>query len=269
VNHKILLAKLQHYGTKGANAELSNRKQRVEIKTNTAQSYLSNWDTVKHGVPQGSVLGPLLLLMYINDLPLQSNKISHPILFADDTSVLISKENYDDFQQTSNLVLSHMIKWFEANQLVLNMDKTNMLKFKTSNVPHQPLTTGYKQKYVKELTGIKFLGVRIDSCLTWKNQIEQVIPKLSAACYAVRMMYHIMNIDALRMIYFWYFDSVMEYGTIFWGNSASVDKVFKLQKRTVRIMAGVRSRCLNTGPFKRMDLACPVSTRIFADICCR
>jgi hypothetical protein len=61
----------------------------------------------------------------MNDLPLQINAISDPILFADDTSVLISKDNCEDFQQTANLVLSNMRKWFEANQLVLNMEKTN------------------------------------------------------------------------------------------------------------------------------------------------
>jgi hypothetical protein len=77
-------------------------------------------------------------------------------VFGDDTSVLISKDNYDDFQQISKCVLSHMSKWFEAYQLLLNMEKTNMLKFKTNNVPHQPLTIGYKQKYIKEITGIKF-----------------------------------------------------------------------------------------------------------------
>jgi hypothetical protein len=74
------------------------------------------------------------------------------------------------------------------------------VKIKTSNL-HQPLTIGYKQKHIKEITNIKFLSIKIDSCLTWKNHIDQVMPKLSAACYAVRMMYHIMNIDALKMIY--------------------------------------------------------------------
>jgi hypothetical protein len=80
-----------------------------------------------------------------------------------------------------------------------------------------------------------------------------VIPKLSAACYAVRKMYHILNIDALRMIYFGYFHSVMEYGMIFWGNSASADKVFEQQKRIVRILACVRSRCSCRGLLKRLD----------------
>jgi hypothetical protein len=71
-------------------------------------------------------MGSLLFIIYINDLLLQINTSSDPILFADDTSVLISKDNYDNFQQTSNLVLSHMSKWFQANQLVLNMEKTSM-----------------------------------------------------------------------------------------------------------------------------------------------
>jgi hypothetical protein len=78
-----------------------------------------------------------------------------------------------------------MSKWFEANQLVLNMEKTSMLKSKTCNLPHQPLTIAYKQKYIKAITNIKFLGIKIDICLTWKNHIDQVIPKLTAACYAV------------------------------------------------------------------------------------
>ena len=107
VNHEILLAKLQHYGIEGVNANwirsyLTNRKQRAEIRTNTTQSYLSKWDTVKHGV-----LGPLLFVIYMNDLPLQINPIADPILFADDTRVLISKDNCDDSQQISNLVLSN------------------------------------------------------------------------------------------------------------------------------------------------------------------
>jgi hypothetical protein len=73
---------------------------------------------------------------------LKINAISDPILFVDDTSVIISKDNYDDFKQTSNLVLSHMCEWFDAYQLVLNVEKTNVMKFTTTNLPHYPLDVG-------------------------------------------------------------------------------------------------------------------------------
>jgi hypothetical protein len=94
VNHEMLLAKLHFYGIQGVTADwfkscLTNRRQKVEIKSrNATQNFFSDWGTRKHGVPQGSILGPLLLI-YINDLPRKINSISKPILFADDTCVII------------------------------------------------------------------------------------------------------------------------------------------------------------------------------------
>ena len=92
--------------------------------------------TLKHGVLQRSILWPLLFITYINDLPLRTNSVSEPILFAGDTSIIISSRNFKDFSSVSNLVLSHMIKWFAANNLVLHLDKTNIMKFITKNLPH-------------------------------------------------------------------------------------------------------------------------------------
>jgi hypothetical protein len=78
----------------------------------------------------------------INDLPLRINSFAEPILFADDTNVIISNGNFRDFSSTSNLVLSHMTDWFAANKLVLNLEKTNIMKFVTNNSPHCALATG-------------------------------------------------------------------------------------------------------------------------------
>jgi hypothetical protein len=122
VNHEILLTKLHFYGIQGITIDwfrsyLTNRRQKVEIKSpRSTHNLFSNWGILKHGVPQGSILGPLLFLVYINYLSLRINSPAEPILFADDTSVKISNSNLTEFSTTANLVLAHMIEWFSANR---------------------------------------------------------------------------------------------------------------------------------------------------------
>jgi hypothetical protein len=99
-------------------------------------------------------------------------------------------------------------------------------------LPYCALTIGHKDKYIQEAVHLKFLGIQIDNHLSWKNHIDQIIPKLSAAFYMVRQMYHICNNDTLRSIYFAYFHSIASYGIIFWGNSSYSKKIFTIQKRT-------------------------------------
>jgi len=112
--------------------------------------------------------------VYINDLPLHIDSLAEPVLYADDTVVIISNENFIDFTTSANQVLASMTEWFSANKLVLNMEKTNIMKFVTINQPYCALTVSY----------------------------------LSVACYIFRQMYHICKNDTLRLIYFVYFHSV-------------------------------------------------------------
>jgi hypothetical protein len=128
------------------------------------------------------------------------------------------------------------------NRLVLNLEKTNILKFVTNNLPYCALTIGHKDKYIEEAVHLKFLGIQIDNHLNWKDHIDQIIPKLSAACYMVRQMYYICNNNTLRSIYFAYFHSIASYGIILGGNSSYNKKIFTLQKRIVRIMVGAHPR---------------------------
>ena len=126
---------------------LADRRQKVELKSsNRAPNffYLTGC-ALKHGIPQGWILGPPLFIIYINDLPLRTNSVSEPVLFADDTSVITSSKNFEDFCSLSSVVLSHMIKWF-----VLNLDKMNIMKFITKNSVHSTLNICYKKVYRKK-----------------------------------------------------------------------------------------------------------------------
>jgi hypothetical protein len=257
-NHEILLKKLHFYGIQGVTTDwfrfyLTNRRQKVEIKSpNSTQNFFSDWGILKCGAPKGSILGPLLFLVYINNLPLKINSFAEPVLFADDTSVIISNGNFRDFSTTSNLVLSSMIEWFAANKLVLNMEKTNITKYVTNNSPYCALTIGYKDKYREEAVNTEFLGMHLDNHLNWKDHIDQIIPKLSAACYVVRQMYHFVNHNTLKPIYFTYFHSTVKYGIIFWGNSSNSRKIFTLQKKIIRIMDEAHPRTSFGRLFKKL-----------------
>jgi len=96
--------------------------------------------------------------------------------------------------------------------------------------------------------------VHIDNHMNWKNHVEQILPKLSAACFSIRNLIHTLNPDILYMVYFAYFHSGLQYGIIFWGNSAHVHQVFKLQKRVVRVMSSVGTRSSCRSLFRKLNI---------------
>jgi hypothetical protein len=161
--------------------------QRVEIQNkNSNHSSFSNWGVIKHGVPQGSILGPLLFLLYINDLSKTVNRKSKPILFADDTGIIFTNSNPQNFRNDIKSTFQILNKWFTANRLSLNCDKTHFLQFTTTNSLQIYLAISYDNKFISKAYDTKFLGIYVDSALSWKIHMEQTKHKLSAACYAMR-----------------------------------------------------------------------------------
>ena len=173
VNHSILLMKLENYGIRGPALEwfksyLSDREQYVTV--NGSSSSCLN---VTCGVPQGSVLGPLLFLIFINDLPNSTSVLSY--LFADDTNIYFEPENLDKLQRIVNNELKKVKQWLDVNKLSLNIDKTNFIIFKSPQ--HSSLgTVNIKigNQPVKNSRYVKFLGVLLDENLSWKYHLSEL-----------------------------------------------------------------------------------------------
>jgi hypothetical protein len=150
---------------------------------------------IKCGVPQGSILGPLFFLIYINDLPTIVNKVNNMVLFADDTSIIITDSNRRDFNINANQMFENINTWFTVNLLALNFNKPQYIEFRTKNYYNVNTQIKYDHKWITNTTEIKFLGLTIDDTLSWKQHIEQVINKMCSACYALKNIKHIVPVD--------------------------------------------------------------------------
>ena len=174
----ILLNKLKHYGIRDSvnnwfESYLSNRQQYVFVNGESSQSR-----NITCGVPQGSVLGPLLFLIYINDLPNISKKLNF-YLFADDTNIYFEAENPVILETVLNKELKKLQTWLVVNRLSLNIEKTNFVVFHPYNKPLKfNITLKIQKKAITEKKTVKYLGIMIDSGLTWQVQIDNLSKKI-------------------------------------------------------------------------------------------
>ena len=210
---------------------LGNRQQYVELN-----GYRSTTLPLPVGVPQGSILGPLLFLLYINDLPSATNLKS--VMFADDTNLLIQGKNLDALTASLNSELEGINDYFKANQLKLNAKKTKMVIFRRKALP-----AGHSQVDVfldGEKLGIydeaQFLGVTIDCTLNWERHCNKIANKISCNNSMLNRVKNLLPPPTLKLLYHSFIQSHVTYGLPAWEGCSAQNKkrIVTIQKRAIR-----------------------------------
>ena len=262
VDFPILIEKLKHYGIRGmSNLWFTNyrngRQQYVVI-----DGVNSSLTSIKCGVPQGSVLGPLLFLIFINDLPAATD--FHTILFADDTTFQLTGSNIPELYNKANSELAKAADWFAANKLTLNIKKTKYILFrpKSTKIDFSNLTLKIGNQPIDRIgkgckaTSFKFVGIMLDEFLDWDNHISHVSAKVSSGSFTLNRSKYFIPIKTRKNIYNALIRSHLDFGVLAWGNAlpGKLKRITCIQKKCVRSVAGRDIRSHTDPLYKKLGI---------------
>ena len=235
LDHEILLAKLQYYGIHGTPLELlkrylTNRKQYVEIE-DTKSKMLD----ISTGVPQGSILGPLLFInIYVNDFALSSEKFKF-VMYADDTTLTSTLETFSNNELNGNPVssinieLNKISEWLKLNRLTLNVQKTKCMLFKTSKKKVQTLLLQMDNKIIDKVLDFNCLGIHFNEQLNWKSHIDKLSVKCCRILGILNRLKRILPLNIKIILYNLLMLPHLNYGITLWGFKC--ERILKLQQQ--------------------------------------
>ena len=250
-----MLAKLEHYGIQNSpnlwfKSYLSKRKQYVSYDDQNS-SLLS----FSCGVPQGSILGPFLFILYINDL-VNSSKVFKFVIFADDSNLYISHANIKTLIELANRELLNIRSWITLNKLTLNVKKSHYIIFHRKKLPSvlNPVLLGSEP--LQRVQSTKFLGVTIEDTLKWDKHIKNIankVNKLSGILYQTRDM---LTSSALKTIYHSLIYPNLTYCHVVWGTAgpSKVKQVTNAQKRAIRTISYLKKFDPTNDAFSRLGI---------------
>jgi hypothetical protein len=263
VDHAKLLCKLEKYGIRGVplkllQSYLSGRSQYIGFcdKKGYVKSDILNNNI---GVPQGSILGPLLFVLYINDLVVCEDNV-FVLKYADDTTFTIRDKDVSKLNATANQLLQEVNVWFKMNKLRLNAQKTGLVGFQLTNNTDKfaECEIELDSEALDYNDNVKLLGIFVDHNVKWNHHIDALCKRLSKIVFALRVLKNVVTHDVLKTVYFAHFQSLIMYGIEIWGQCADYlfNRVFMLQKKAIRILAGVpaRSSCKDLNLYETLEI---------------
>ena len=240
MDHEILLQKLKLYGVGQASLNwfasyLTERTQKTFV-----DGELSDSSTIKCGIPQGSILGPLLFIIYINDLP-SCDLYSKVRMYADDTSLTVAHSDEYTLEQLMNHDLNEIHSWLITNKLSLNVIKTKYMivasHYRIKHLEHQ-FSIHVNHHYLTRDNSYKYLGVEIDPSLTWRDHVENISKKASGGIGALRRVRHLIPRETLITMYSSLVLPYFDYCSTVWGSCGRgmCDRLQVLQNRASRVL---------------------------------
>ena len=240
VDHQILLSKLELYGINNEalmwfDTYLAHRRQQVSINDNK-----SDFETVTCGIPQGSILGPLLFLLFINDLPLYVNVSAD--LYADDTTFYDIQASIELIEKNLQLALNQLHIWCRNNGMLLNSEKTKVMLITTNQkrqrLPNTNLNLKYMDESLKTISNDKILGVFVDNNLIWSDHVKHICKKISTYIWLLSKIKYFLSLEHRVQFYKSYIQPHIDFCSTVWASSCEANKmkIFKLQKRACRVI---------------------------------